>query len=107
AGHHRLEIGERLRAEHVLERAHQLPRRVEAAFALLFEAALHDALELGRDLAVFLREGLRRVAPDGASGRTVASALKWAVAREQLVQDDAQRKQIAALVEGLFAHLLG
>ena len=81
--------------------------RVEALLGVLLEAMPHDALEAGRDAAVGLGEVGRLLRQDGAHRVRGRLAVEGALAREHLVEDRTEGKDVAARVGGTAAHLLG
>ena len=90
-----------------LEGEREVVRRVETLLGILLDAMPHDALETRRDALV--RDGkIRRFFPEDRRhrlGRRVAA--ERSLAREHLVEDGTEGKDVRPGVGGLAFHLLG
>ena len=90
-----------------VERDGEVVRAAEALLGPLLEAAAHDALERGRDVAGGLEEAGRVLLEDRVEGLHGALAPEGPLAREHLVEHGPEREDVGAGVHRLAAHLLG
>ena len=93
--------------EEALERHHHVLRTAPAIARLLLEALVDDAFELARDFRVELARRHVTHQPDLVHRRVGLVLDERLLAREHLIQQDAEREDVAARVELVAEHLLG
>ena len=84
-----------------------VPSRLESTVAVLFEAMLDDVVESGRDVSPGRRKLRRLLCQDRDDRVARRGPLERALAREHLVQDRSERKDVRAVIDGESPHLLG
>ena len=94
-------------AERRLERQRQVVRRAEALLAILLETPPHDPADGRRHPARERRQLRRRLLQDRRHRRDRAVPVERVLPAQQLVQHDAQREDVRAMVDRQAAQLLG
>src|SRR5690349_9371324 len=87
-------------------RLHGFERRLHFAGALIAERGLlgETTLNDGRETGWYSRgQRRRRLTQNGGGDFKAGSPLKWHMARGGLIQHDAKRPQVAAMISGLAA----
>jgi hypothetical protein len=91
----------------ILEVVPQILGALVAVFDVLHEAPPHDLRQVARQRVIEVGDGARCVAQDARDCRDRRVALDGPLAGGQLVEDDAEREDVRALVDRFALGLLG